>query len=61
MVKIHMKWKTESKSQPARAWTELILAANTMPESIIALQLHLIENKVQRSKIMIELICGTFF
>lgn len=61
MVKIHVKWKTESKPQPA--WTELTLAVpeNPVPEGIIDLQLHLIENKVQKSKIIIGLICGTFF
>jgi len=42
-------------------WTGLTLAANTMPEGIIDLQLHLIEITVQRSKIIIRLICGTFF
>lgn len=46
-------------------WTELILAVNAMPEGIIDLQLHLywslVENKAQRSKIIIGLICGTFF
>lgn len=34
-------------------WTGLILAMNTMSEGLIDLQLHLIENEVQRSKSII--------
>lgn len=44
MVKIHVKWKTE-QATASMTWTELTLAVNTMPEGIIDLQLHLIENK----------------
>lgn len=38
-----------------------MLAANTTPEGITDLKLHLIENNMQRSKIVIGLICRTFF
>lgn len=50
MVKIHVRWKTE-QATGSMTWTELTLAVNTMPEGIIDLQLHLIENKQDYNRI----------
>lgn len=49
---MHVKWKTESCH--SMTWTELILAVDTM--GITDLQFHLIVNRVQRNKMIIEFI-----